>query len=183
MDTVVVRGLALNLARNADGVNNWDDLIAASSSDSATGSPSTTALAAFALGGVALENARIRFDDAAADRAVELAALNARTGPISLGEPIDADLDFDYAYRGEGRTVTGHSNGQTSVDVDPGTRRVTLNNIALDVDANAPALAQGTIKGRVEGSLTFETAQQRLSGQALTVVFDALRRTLQGLGH
>jgi len=68
---IVLKGLVLNLAKNQQGVSNWGDLTA---SDAAKTTPSpsinnngkqdeTGGLTVSAIGGVAIENARINWDD------------------------------------------------------------------------------------------------------------------------
>ena len=87
MDTVVLRGLQLNLARNAEGVTNWDDL-ARGGEDGDGGS-----LGALVLGGVDVRDARIAWADARDGRSVVIDKLNAQTGALEPGQPVEFKLD------------------------------------------------------------------------------------------
>ena len=90
MDTVVLRGLELNLARNAEGVTNWDDLAQGGGKDEAGGGAS---LGALVLGGVDVQDARIAWTDAQNGRSVVVDKLNARTGALDPGQPVEFRLD------------------------------------------------------------------------------------------
>jgi AsmA protein len=90
MDTVVLRGLKLNLARNAEGVSNWDDLAAGGGKDSAGDGGSIGALV---LGGVDVRDARLTYVDARDGRSVVVDKLNAQTGVLDPGKPVEFKLD------------------------------------------------------------------------------------------
>lgn len=91
---IVLKGLVINLARNEQGVANWD-----ASTGSEPSAPSETgeqdqqpapsaALAAFAIGGITIENARINWDDRKAEQHIELTDLNLNTGKFTFDQPI-----------------------------------------------------------------------------------------------
>lgn len=90
VDTIALHGLNLNLARNRKGEANWDDLFAAR--DGAAGGGR---LAAFALGGVDVRDARIGWRDEASGAAYSVQHLALRTGRFVPGEPVDLNLSFD----------------------------------------------------------------------------------------
>lgn len=90
MDTVVVRGLTLNLARDADGRTNWDDL-AKGGEDKDGGGDSP--IGALVLGGVDIQGAKLSYRDARDDSAVVIEGLNASTGALQFGEPVEFKLD------------------------------------------------------------------------------------------
>ena len=66
VDTVALDGLQLNLARNKSGKTNWDDLVPKSSEAAPAASEPAAAgpgIAALAVSGVELTNARVVWDD------------------------------------------------------------------------------------------------------------------------
>jgi AsmA protein len=187
MDTVVVRGLALNLERNGDGRSNWDDLTGGSGEASGSAAPSkagtpSPALAAFALGGVTLEDASIRYRDGAVSREVAITALSARTGPIDLDAPVDAELRFDYAYQGDGQSLQGNAEGRGAVALALLQRRVDLSGLDLRVSTRAPALAGDAIGAHLTGALRYDDGLRQVSSQGLVLELDAPAPNAAGLG-
>ena len=88
MDTLVLHGATINLAKNADGVTNWDDMIkpkAAEPASSNEGMP----LAALVLGGIDIKNANIHWHDMQQKVEYKISDANIATGELKLGEPID----------------------------------------------------------------------------------------------
>ncbi|MBF8273750.1 MAG: hypothetical protein HW380_2855 [Magnetococcales bacterium] len=106
VDTIVVKGLELNLGRNAQGVGNWEDLARkkqAPTEETAGATPQNTAqntesepapamMAAMAFQGVAVENGRIRWSDARSGNAVEVDNLGLAVGRFVQGKPVSVDL-------------------------------------------------------------------------------------------
>jgi AsmA protein len=99
---IVLKGLALNLAKNPQGISNWDDLKALFATKS-TSSPSinnsgkqgeTGAPSAFAIGGIAIENARINWDDQQSGKHLFLKDINLNTEKFTFDEPVAADLSL-----------------------------------------------------------------------------------------
>ena len=85
MDTIKLHGVVVNLARNADGVTNWQDL---AGGDGET-EPHGGGLASFVLGGVDIKDARFTWSDAATDQKITISKINAATGELTFGDPID----------------------------------------------------------------------------------------------
>ena len=103
VDTVQARGAVVHLARNEQGVSNWDDLTGGGASkpedEAGTGdAPRAGApalpLSAIALGGVAVENARITWEDRQAGVRYDVSDLNVSTAALEYGKPIDLALSF-----------------------------------------------------------------------------------------
>ena len=99
---IVLKGLALNLAKNQQGVNNWDDLTAPDTSKAAP-SPSANkfgkqdkigALAVLAIGGIAIDNARINWDNEQSGKHLIIKDVNLNTGIFSYDEPVTLDLSL-----------------------------------------------------------------------------------------
>ncbi|MGE4502340.1 MAG: AsmA family protein [Thiomicrospira sp.] len=94
VDTLSLHGLNLNLARNAQGLTNWDDLVkptkqaplenTEASDSSATINP-LEKLAALRFGGIDIQQARVMWDDQQTQQKVQLHDLSLTTGEIGFG--------------------------------------------------------------------------------------------------
>ena len=107
---IVLKGLLLNLAKNKRGDNNWDDL---SHSDgtkkktrqqtakSSKKSKSDTAipLAALAIGGISIEQAKIVWDDQQQGKYTEINDFNFITDKVVFDKPIGIDLSFSLVNK------------------------------------------------------------------------------------
>lgn len=88
MDTLVLHGATINLAKNAKGVTNWDDLLKPKKEEPASedgGMP----LAALVLGGIDIKDANIHWQDMQQELEYHITNANIGTGELKLGEPID----------------------------------------------------------------------------------------------
>jgi AsmA protein len=97
VSSIALKGLALNLARNKQGVANWDDLTnsgqmpppasttGGSTQDQQPMPPAAPAI--FAISGIAIENARINWDDLNSGQHIEIKDLNLNTDKFSFDRP------------------------------------------------------------------------------------------------
>ena len=99
---LVLKGLVLNLAKNQQGVSNWNDLTAPdaiktpppSSTDNIGTQDETEALAVLAIGGITIENARINWDDQQSGKHLLIKDVNLNTGKFIFNEPVAVDLSL-----------------------------------------------------------------------------------------
>lgn len=97
---VVLKGLVLNLAKNKQGVSNWEDLAkkdsapATSTASDASEEKSVSPLAALAIGGISIEQAKISWDDRQQGQYVEINDFNFITGKLAFDQAIDLDLSL-----------------------------------------------------------------------------------------
>ena len=87
MDTLVLHGAKVNLARDAKGVNNWDDLL--NSKNKKQNTNQNLPFAALILGGIDIKDANIRWRDMQQGVEYNITNTNIHTGELKLGEPID----------------------------------------------------------------------------------------------
>ena len=99
---IVLKGLALNLAKNQQGVSNWSDLTA-SYTKKITDPPSinnngkldeTDTMAILAIGGIDIENALINWNDQQSGKRLLIKDINLNTDKFSYDEPVAADLSL-----------------------------------------------------------------------------------------
>ena len=103
---IVLKGLLLNLSKNKQGTNNWDDLSRSDNTSKKTkqqtsknttkDSESSAAipLAALAIGGISIEQAKIVWDDQQQGKHTEINNFNFTTDKVVFDEPIGIDLSF-----------------------------------------------------------------------------------------
>ena len=95
VDTVAVNGAVVNLVRNEQGAANWEDLdgVAGDKAATRTDGPMLP-LAAVALGGVDIEDARVTLEDRQAGARYEFSGIDVSTAELKYGEPVDLSLGF-----------------------------------------------------------------------------------------
>ena len=107
---IVLKGLVLNLAKNKQGENNWDDLSASEDTknkdDSTDKSGQKTSkldtseqenvspLAALAIGGLSIEQASISWDDQQQGKHTQINDFNLTTDKLVFDQPIAIDLSL-----------------------------------------------------------------------------------------
>ena len=98
VDTIIVRGADINLVRNEQGIANWDDHDGldegTDNRDEVKRDKPLLPLAAVALGGVAIEDARLTLDDQQAAARYEVSDLDVSTAELKYGEPVDINMSF-----------------------------------------------------------------------------------------
>jgi len=98
IDTLTLHDLDVRLARNAQGVSNWDDLIKPSETEAPVDkqteekSNPMEQLAALTFGGLDIRNGQVHWDDQQAQQKIELTDFNFVTGAITFDEFFNIDL-------------------------------------------------------------------------------------------
>jgi AsmA protein len=103
VNTITLEGLTLNLVKDKQGVSNWADLVAPnppSPSNAATTTAKAdtkniqpqSALAALTVGGIAIKNAQVNWDNQQTGERLELKNIHFTTDKFSFGEPVKVDL-------------------------------------------------------------------------------------------
>jgi len=95
MDTLVLHGVTINLARNAEGVTNWDDLV--KPQDEAKASDQGMPLVALIIGGIDIKNANILWSDMQQGVEYKITDANISTGELKFGDPIDITASLNVS--------------------------------------------------------------------------------------
>ena len=145
MDTVTVHGLTLNLARDANGHTNWDDLTKAgadaggadssastSTSTSAGGVSEGQAAVTLAIGGLDINDANLSWIDASQNQRFEIANLSVTTGAIGSGEPVDLNIDLDVQVGDP--PIDSHVSVEGVLDYDAADKSLLVDKLRLVIE-------------------------------------------------
>lgn len=185
MKTVLLHGLHLNLARKADGRSNWDDLAGPPAAE-ATETPNEKAppaaeagppaLAALAIGGVELRDARIVWDDQQSGQHITIDNLQLQTGTLTPGKPVDIDLSLDLATREP--ALRNHIAFSTRLTIDEALQQLSLDNLQLAVDSQGEILPVSPLKLRLGAEVAADLGAQQATISDLRI--DVLGTALRG---
>ena len=168
MDTVVLDGLSLSMETLADGRNNWADLAAPAGDDAAAEKPEAkdetvsegeVALAGLAIGGVAITDASILWDDKSTGARYSIDGLGLRTGAISPGATVPVELNLQLASAEP--QISGPVSFEAQVALSGDSQVVSLAQAALTTDLQGDGLPGGQLKS----SLAFNSVLNLESGQ------------------
>ena len=179
---VTLDSLRLRLAKNAQGVNNWQDIQAKLDEGSAEPTAdkpeeeSGFEVKSLQVAGVEVNDAAIYWDDAQAKSSYKLESLNLETGTLVPGKPAPVELDFVVGL-GE-PNVTGQVSAKAQVNVDVENERYAAEGLVLEM----VAIGDGVPKGKQTIKLTAD-AKVDLAAQTLALpnlLIDALGGQLAG---
>lgn len=186
MDTIVLRGMKLNLAKNSQGTPNWSDLIkpadhlpsspkspgplAGGPKDAQAISPSKM-LAALAIGGLEILDANILWDDQSLQQKIDINQFNLVTGAISLDSQFPLELDFNtMIYMGdEAPQIEAGISLKSLVGLNIKQQRYKLDQLRLTTDLKSQQLPDGQLKSVIEGNFAADLSQQTARTEELTI--------------
>lgn len=150
VDQVNIDGLQARIRRNADGSNNFDDLLEQKSQEESS-APSEPAKEPFAfdISGLDIDHALVRYDDLQAKRHVVVSDLNLETGKIADGVASQFKLAADV--KSNAPALAARIQAKSGFTLDLEQKRYTLRG------------ADAEIKGKL---LDFTDALLRFSGNA-----------------
>ena len=116
LDTLKLYGAEINLARNKEGVSNWDDLMGDQSEQKESGE--IPELSAVILGGVDIKDAKLSWRDDSTGQNVSISNFNASTGELTFGDPIE--LVASLSAKSKQPDISGDVslNGTLNYDLD-----------------------------------------------------------------
>lgn len=173
VDTIVLGGLSLNLQRNRDGTNNWDDLTKEDAtpkqSKSKDKKPATATtvtnktdwLAGLVIGGLNIDNAKIHWVDRQAGHEFEISDLDITSGAVRIDRPIELEVFLEF--RSEAPAVEGTLQWSGKVELDLGSKHYQLKHndlfLALSGDAVPIPNLKLTLQTDVDINLTSQTLE------------------------
>jgi len=183
VNQLILDGLEINLHKNKNGVNNWDDLVklgnAASSSEGSmsVNTPSSSTDEPMdiidAFGGLNITNARLSWVDEQAAHEYKVESLNIKTGRITADAPFALAVEMELAVTLEsGGELTANVGVETQVQYVVDAGQVNLSGLVLNVAAVGEQLPRGKMQASVASEVVVFKPQQRsvaLEGVVLTV--------------
>ncbi len=151
--TVVLDGLELNLARNAEGLDNWSDLLdspgaGATGEAQAAGEPG---FGEFDIAGIDIGNGVVFWRENSTEVRYVVSELSLRTGPIAPGTPVDAQLNLQLV--GVDPAFTARLDGRATVMRDAATPGYRAESLQLEFrleDGQHDERATGRLAADVE---------------------------------
>jgi AsmA protein len=173
MQTTRLIGLKLNLARDASGRTNWDDL---AGGDAKEAKPEAGGggggLAGLAIGGIDIRDAALTWDDRQNDQRYVLQNLDLTTGAIGGGGPVDLALGFDVDSNQP--EMAGRIELTGAVTFDQGRGTLAVAGTELKVDLKGAGLPGGAFDATLTGDIAADL-------QAQTAALDNLRLAALGI--
>jgi AsmA protein len=180
VDRILLEGLVLNLARNAMGVTNWDDLVKSrlpgpkpqSTSGPAPPAPQTEQapplpINAVTIGGLEVKDARITWDDQQTQRKYAIEDLDLTTGIIEQGRPIPLTLGVHVSSSQP--ALQGQVQLAGNLNHDSRRVRYSFPDLKIDVRMEGPALPPPGIEASLTADVALNGLTQSLEVKALTL--------------
>jgi AsmA protein len=190
VDTLVVKGLRLNLEKDASGKTNWDDLAgqqeekpaqAGEAEKQPAEAPSPVALS---VQGIQIEDARISWDDRQAGQKYVLDGVRVVTGALAPGATVPVEAGMNFSSSKPAMTLKADLTASVSSDADLAVFRVA--DLMLNLDAAGEGLPAGGAKLTLKANVTADTKadtlnldQLEISGQAMAASGDLAVSAMQ----
>lgn len=170
VDTVTLDGLHAHLAKNKDGVTNWQDLVERQKNKPGEPQPKAEAQGELTIqnidiGGVTIKDAALVYDDAQAGKHYELQDFRFETGALNFRDPFDVDL--------AGTLISKAPDAQVDLTL-AGTVKPDFDTKKLDTDG----LKLG-LKGKAAGYDLDTTLKTRLVADLAAQIFNLNELTLE----
>jgi AsmA protein len=172
VDTLVVKGLRLNLEKDASGKTNWDDL---AGDDKAPAQPDQTVTEAadaapplsLSIQGIQIEDARVSWDDRQAGQTYVLDGVRLVTGALTPGAtvPVEAGITF----RSSKPAMTLKADLTASVGSDPDLAVFRIGGLVLNLDAKGEGLPAGGARLILKTDLLADTKADTLQLDKLEI--------------
>jgi len=142
-DTLKVKGLTLNLAKNKEGISNWADLIQENKTHTKAEKQKTEPannpmklLGVFALNGIEINQAQFNWHDQQLKQKMAVNDVELNIGKIKSGTIIPFHTQFHFEQKDLETTI----NLQSGIKFSPDFKLFTFHNTQLDTDTKLAAL-------------------------------------------
>lgn len=183
VDTVVLQGLGLNLAKDTQGKTNWEDLAGVDKEPQIaeeTTQPGGAGDFSFAVQGVQIEDARVVWDDRQAGQKVVVDNVRVTTGNLSPGADVPVEAGLRLTSDAPKLSVVVGLDGTVQVNSD--LTRYAVDGIKLKVDAEGEGLPKGGVGIELAGDLALDQSAGTMSLRNLAVTGPEVKITGQAEG-
>lgn len=170
---VVLEGLELNLARDADGRDNWSDLLGPASADGTDGAPTSSEATPDALSsaidepffsevdiaGIEVRNGMVFWRENIDEVRYVISDISLGTGAITAGMPVDIDAGLQWVSVEP--AFTAQFDGRTSLVMDPESGGYRADDLRLQFRVE-DGQSDERIAGNLQTSATFENTSRIL---------------------
>ncbi|SHE22572.1 AsmA family protein [methanotrophic endosymbiont of Bathymodiolus puteoserpentis (Logatchev)] len=168
VSTVVLKGLELHLAKDAQGVSNWDDLVGpkepieASSGSSEEDSKADTppALAALAIGGLVIEDSQMSWDDQQSGQHAQIKDFNLKLGAVAFNQPISVKMSL--LLENAKPELTEKLSLSTMLVIDESMQRIQLTQLIVDSTTRGEIVSGGTVDAKIQANINVDLEQQKI---------------------
>ncbi|RMG35984.1 MAG: AsmA family protein [Gammaproteobacteria bacterium] len=172
VDTLVLEGAQLNLARNKRGKTNWEDLAAKSEEEPAEAKRTEQkaegpAISSLKVQGIQLRNTRISWSDAQAGARYVLDKVRLETGSLTLGATVPVSAGFTLTSDTPKLVVVVDLTTQASASED--LQQFNLSDLELTIDGKGEGLPKGGMKVVVAANIEGDLAADTLKVEGLKV--------------
>jgi len=179
VSTLVFKGLVLNLAKNKQGISNWDDLAGKKTTEEKPQSTTATedtekagfALASLIIGGIEIENAQLSWDDQQAAQKVAIKDFNLKTGQIQFDELIDIELSL--LIENNAPALTEQLALTTQLKLDESFQHIQLNNTQINSTSKGADIPNGEFTVQLLTDIGVDLSQETVALKPLTINFDS----------
>lgn len=198
ISTIVLKGLALNLEKNKQGVSNWSDLTAEKEAadlpsekeleqlknsdkknllempaEETAGAEPVIELAAIKIGGLAIENSQVTWDDQQAGQQIVVKDFNLSTSAVVFNEPIAINLSM--LLENSEPAVTEQLGLSMNLVIDETLQKVQLHNFKLDSVTKGETVPGGILEAQLLSEIDLDLQAQTLALKGLQLKTDNLQ--------
>ena len=172
-DTVVLKGLRVNLQKNKNGQTNWDDLAKSSSaSNEATTSDGSSASVGVEIAGLKITDSQIVFDDQQTGNKITLNPIEVQTGSIGSGKPSNISMQLGMAQTNP--VMSADIGIESEAKLNVSTLVFQFSDLVLDVQAKGADLPNGEIGLNIKTNLDADINAESLKLTPVVIKLDDL---------
>lgn len=168
VDTLVLNGLTLNLAKDKNGRTNWEDLAGKTKKKEAEATPDKSAQAfAFNLSGVQVEQAKLVWDDRQSGEHYVLENVSLQTGVIAPGSQVPVQMAFGLSSEKPKLKLGFQLKSTLGMSAD--LKVLDMPDLAVELEAEGEGLPAGGVDMRLSASVSVDQTRDTLSVKNLKV--------------
>jgi len=174
VDTVVLRGVDINLMRNKAGQANWESLTAGREAGSEEGGrPEPSGQQGGAedfqvdLKGIELDDLDLDYVDAQKGAAYHLEDLDVRIGELKPDTPVLVEISTKLALQEP--PLAGRVSISTEATASGDHQRIDLSALAIELHAEGKGLPEGGVELKMAGNLALDRRADRLAVSDLSI--------------